>query len=91
MNYNNEQQTYTCPVCGFDNLSKPPRNEKGGGSFEICPSCGTEFGYHDSTRSDSELRHRWLKAGARWHSKSRQPPQDWDPYKQLRRAGFAGP
>jgi hypothetical protein len=84
-------KSYTCPVCGFGGLMRPPRNEKGGGSCEICPRCGTEFGYHDSSSSDSELRHRWLKAGAAWHSRFRCPPQDWDPYRQLKQAGLDEP
>jgi hypothetical protein len=84
-----DQAVPPCPVCGFGGLHQPARNEKGGGSFEICPSCGTEFGYHDTTRSDEELRHAWVQAGARWHSRSRPPPPDWDPYRQLRQAGLA--
>ena len=37
----------TCPVCGYDGLYEPPYNEKGSGSYEICPCCGFQFGYDD--------------------------------------------
>lgn len=36
---------YTCPVCDYDKLDEPPYDETGFGSFDICPQCGTEFGY----------------------------------------------
>ena len=42
-----------CPVCGFVGLAVSPYNEAGGGSFEICPCCGFEFGFDD----DSEGAH----------------------------------
>jgi hypothetical protein len=37
--------TYSCPVCGLDGLQEPGDAEFA--SFEICPCCGTEFGYDD--------------------------------------------
>jgi predicted RNA-binding Zn-ribbon protein involved in translation (DUF1610 family) len=39
---------YTCPVCGFQGLSEPAYDEHYCTFFEICPSCGTEFGYDDA-------------------------------------------
>lgn len=72
-----------CPVCGYDGLAEQAYDERGGASFEICPSCGTEFGYDDSAATHTELRQRWLAAGARWWSKSQQPPPGWDPRDQL--------
>lgn len=36
-----------CPVCGFDGLDFKPYDEKGFGTFEICPCCGFEFGCDD--------------------------------------------
>jgi len=56
---------HTCPVCGFAELTQPPYDSTGCASFEICPSCGTEFGYHDANKSHEELRRRWLAAGTR--------------------------
>jgi rubredoxin len=68
---------YTCPVCGFNKLEDPPAND------EICPSCGTQFGYHDFTRSHAELRVRWLANGALWHSRVDPQPPNWNGIRQL--------
>jgi|SRR5271165_4897164 len=72
-----------CPVCGYA-MSYPPRD------FHICPSCGTEFGYHDAGRTYDELRRLWLETGPRWWSRSRPTPAHWDPWRQLREAGHIG-
>jgi hypothetical protein len=72
---------YTCPVCGYNNLPDPPAD------YEICPSCGTEFGYDDFTFSYENLRRKWLAAGAKWHSRRVSPPANWKPYQQLLDAG----
>ena len=76
-----------CPVCGYK-LDEPPYDEAGYASFNICPSCGTEFGYHDATKSHAELRMTWLQSGAKWWSRHESPPEGWNPEEQLRRAGF---
>lgn len=68
---------YTCPVCGYDDMPSPPR------SFSICSSCGTEFGYDDFDTTHEELRLRWLSKGARWFSRSRPAPPNWNWYEQL--------
>ncbi|MDQ3648866.1 MAG: hypothetical protein M3458_01040 [Acidobacteriota bacterium] len=73
---------YTCPVCGYNQLEDAPANH------EICPSCGTEFGYHDFTRSHVELRAQWLAKGAQWHSRIDPKPYGWNPYRQLFDAGL---
>jgi hypothetical protein len=65
-----------CPVCGFG-LDFPPED------FNICPCCGTEFGYDDASRSYSELRKRWLRDGALWWSQYLTPPLGWDPWEQI--------
>ncbi len=52
----------SCPVCGFD-LGFVPAD-----SFEICPSCGIQFGYNDATPGGAEdqrniysqWRRRWI-------------------------------
>lgn len=62
---------HTCPVCGYNRLVAPP--EEG----TICPSCGTQFGYHDFAFSHAELRAHWLANGARWWSKNILP-RDFD-------------
>lgn len=53
---------YTCPVCEFDRLRKPPED------YLICPSCGTQFGYSDANRTHEELRQLWIAHGKRWYS-----------------------
>jgi hypothetical protein len=73
---------YKCPVCGFDQLSSPPMNHV------MCPCCGTEFGYHDCTRSHLELMNRWLAKGAPWFSKSIAPPAGWSWFNQLVSSGL---
>jgi hypothetical protein len=83
------KRTYQCPVCGCYGLTEPPLDEYGCASFEICPCWGTEFGYHDTSRSHVELRTFWLAQGAHWFSTATTPPANWDPRKQLEYAGLA--
>ena len=45
-----------CPVCGYK-MAEPPHE------YNICPSCGTEFGLHDHNVSIDDLRQAWLKTG----------------------------
>jgi hypothetical protein len=80
---------FTCPVCGFPGLSEAPRPPAGGGSYEICPSCGFQFGVSDDDRGETYAgwRERWVAAGARWSSAS-PVPAGWDPRGQLRAAGL---
>jgi len=73
---------YTCPVCGYPELKAPPTE------FVICPSCGVEFEYHDSTMSHDELKRQWLRNGAMWHSKVVKEPENWSPLTQLELAGL---
>ena len=68
---------YTCPVCGYDRLTKPPEN------YYICPSCGTEFGLDDDERKPEELRGDWITKGLPWFSQATTPPKEWSPYRQL--------
>lgn len=72
---------YTCPVCLFKELPDPPHD------FEICPSCGTEFGYHDRTTSYLALRQRWVENGARWNSRVVPAPDGWNGWGQLIKGG----
>jgi hypothetical protein len=80
---------YTCPVCGFGDLLEPPYNASGRGSFEICPSCGFEFGYDDESEGISHEAHRasWLAGGAEWFDPDARP-QGWDLATQLARIGI---
>ena len=71
---------YPCPTCGYP-LSDPIADA------DICPSCGTQFGYSDSGRSYAELRETWVRHGARWHSRVVRVPRLWNPWLQLIQAG----
>lgn len=79
--------SYTCPVCGYPDLYDPPRSALSGGSYEICPSCGFEFGVSDEDQgfTYADWRERWIKAGMPWSSIGRHQPKDWDPVAPLQK------
>ena len=69
---------YLCPVCGFDGMIDPPKD------FNICPCCGTEFGYEDHILTHGELRDMWIEEGCKWFSDYTTPPENWNPQDQLK-------
>lgn len=75
----------TCPVCGYPGLEEPPRSSGGGGSYEICPSCGFQFGVDDDDKgiSHEEWRSRWAGKGLPWSSRGIPKPKGWDATAQL--------
>ncbi len=79
---------FKCPVCGYDELDEPAYDEHDCASFGICPCCGTEFGYDDSSMEHARLREIWKQKGMNWWSNSVSPPEDWNPATQLSNAGF---
>lgn len=70
---------YECPVCGYDKLVDPPAN------YNICPSCGTEFGNHDQNASILELRSAWESGGYEWWSHYQPKPNGWNGRNQLQK------
>ena len=84
---------HTCPVCGFPELAEPPRRRSGSGSYEICPSCGFQFGVCDDDRglSYTQWREAWQRAGMNWSGRGRPAPADWNPRAQLARLEDSGP
>jgi hypothetical protein len=81
--------TFICPVCGYAGLDEPPWVGSSP-SDDICPCCGTQFGYHDfETDADLraarhvELRRGWIERGCPWHYELEAPPPGWDPARQL--------
>jgi hypothetical protein len=84
------EPSLACPACGYAGLDKPAWTEAGGGSQEICPSCGIQFGYDDALAGRADARWafyrgwagHWRQAGMRWWS-PRDPPEGWDPEAQL--------
>jgi hypothetical protein len=81
----NENHDYVCPVCGYDRLDEPAYDSFGCATYNICPCCGTEFGYDDSTVAHAELRKKWISEGKLWWSKHQLKPNDWDPVRQLKK------
>jgi rubredoxin len=75
---------YMCPVCGYPSLREPPRTSSGG-SYEICRSCGFEFGVSDDDLGFTyeQWRRNWMEAGMRWQSAGNSAPDGWDPIAQL--------
>jgi hypothetical protein len=57
--------------------------------FNICPSCGVEFGYETAGRTFTELRQEWVVTGARWASRVDRPPSGWNPWLQLINGGYS--
>ena len=50
----------------------------------ICPCCGTEFGYDDDFGvTFLDLRNRWVAADTPWFSPVDEPPPMWDGILQL--------
>lgn len=72
--------SHSCPVCGYAKLHEAPRSSSGGGSFEICPSCGFQFGVSDDDDGISyeEWREDWIDSGMEWTSKGIEQPPAWD-------------
>jgi hypothetical protein len=65
-----------CTVCGYE-MEEGPRD------YNICPSCGTEFGLHDVNSTIDNLRSAWMANGCRWYSTVVAQPPNWIPLAQL--------
>lgn len=77
--------SHTCPVCAYPKLKEAPRSPSDGGSLEICPACGFQFGVSDDDDGISydEWREDWLERGMEWSSIGIKKPNEWDPEKAL--------
>ncbi len=49
---------FDCPVCSYPHIKEDPA----GVTYEICPSCGTEYGY-DDPKDYQDLRKIWIEDG----------------------------
>ena len=89
---------YRCPVCGYPGLEEADPNCGSClqflGYYEICPSCGTEFGSDVEASNPEELqksieqcRIKWISEGHNWFSKITKLPADWDWKRELRAIG----
>ncbi len=74
---------HICPICGFSSLEEAAYSLEGDESFEMCPSCGCEFGYDDFGKTHRELRKAWIERSVPWSSSS-PAPENWDAEKQLK-------
>jgi hypothetical protein len=76
---------HACPCCGFPALLEPPRSKSGGASYEICPSCGFQFGVSDDDDGFTYQTWRalWKKRGLPWSSKGIPLPPGWNAKSQL--------
>ena len=72
-----------CLVCGYE-MDEGPRD------YNICPSCGTEFGLHDVNSTIVNLRRAWITRGKTWHSKVVPKPDQWNPSRQLQELLLSG-
>jgi hypothetical protein len=77
---------YKCPVCGYPELVRDPRTAVNGGSYEICASCGFQFGVSDDDLGYTydAWRAEWAARGMQWASVAVPQPDHWDPAAQLR-------
>ncbi|MDR2092390.1 MAG: hypothetical protein LBP58_03595, partial [Azoarcus sp.] len=67
-----------CRVCGYK-LTDPSWGIDGNSpTWEICPCCGTEFGYEDCTlMSVRKRREEWILKGKKWFDIQKMPI-NWD-------------
>jgi len=61
---------YRCPVCLVDCLDEPYKPN----SYDICHTCGVEYGNDDYGTSHEELRRIWVEAGRpNWWEETERP------------------
>lgn len=85
-----------CPACGLPLDFAPWDWDLA--SFEICPSCGIQFGYTDAAggawkkRQEvySSWRAKWVKEGMPWRGAGQAPPKNWNPAEQVWRVEGRG-
>lgn len=74
---------YTCPVCAYSSMPYPAVEGN------ICPCCGTEFGYDDTMGvTFLDLRNKWVNSRTPWFSPLESPPPGWNGIRQLILAGY---
>lgn len=64
-----------CRVCGLKFKDYYPWGENSDSpSFDICPCCGTEFGYQDCIiEAIKAQRERWKNSGYNWKYEKEKP------------------
>lgn len=72
-----------CRVCGLYREDKPWGEDGVTPTYDICPCCGTEFGYEDiNIESIKDKRNNWLANGMNWFLK-KEKPEIWNSKEQL--------
>src|SRR5260370_23677857 len=70
---------YTCPVCGYPELTEPAYDFYNCSSFDIFSSCSTEFGladfYVDRSMADVPITRRKPSLSGRAHAPTAPPPR----------------
>jgi hypothetical protein len=70
----NKKELLTCRVCGLIQADYPWGEDGISPTYDICPCCGVEFGYEDSTSASvKKYRQGWLEKGANWFDKKKKP------------------
>jgi hypothetical protein len=83
-NKDNSHKKMICRVCGYFYGDYIWGEDGRTPSFEICPCCGTEFGYHDATLDAiKKNRKQWVEKGAPWFDEKKKPSQ-WSLEEQLK-------
>ena len=74
-----ENSKNICPVCGYAALAEPPYDEQGYPTYVICPCCGFEFGFDDSSREYTfeDYRIKWIEEGYQFFDEEMKP-EEWD-------------
>ena len=91
--------TVRAPICKLAGTPCAERSKSavqrsfGGASYEVCSSCGFEFGFDDHPGagegvSFDEYRKHWVATGCVWWFTQHPPPPSWDGREQLRQAGL---
>ncbi len=69
-----EDALYRCLMRGLKQNEPPWGERRATPSFEICPYCGTEFGYEDAPPiAARKQRERWLVGVAEWFEPKEKP------------------
>ena len=71
---------FKCPVCYYPYIRNDPAKQL----YDICPSCGIEYGYEDAGLEGpayyhKQLRKRWIAKGRPWCFKGHEPAGDRNP------------
>lgn len=77
---------FRCRVCGYLSGTPPWGDDGKCPTYEICPCCGVEYGYEDSSVIGvKRYREQWVASGGKWQD-AKEKPENWSLENQLKRA-----